>query len=69
MIRFAESFRFHGATAEFPRREVYWHDGINYHSEKSDLLAVHLETDPFTAAVLDRAYPLVVVVHYKGAAT
>lgn len=63
MIRFAESFRLHGAMAEFLRREVYQHDGINYHSKKSDVLATHPEADPFTAAVLDPAYPLIVVVH------
>jgi hypothetical protein len=66
MIRFAESFRLHSAMAEFLRREVYRHDGINYHSKKSDLLAAHSEPDPFTAAVLDPAYPLVVVVHDEG---
>lgn len=66
MVKFAESFRLHRAMAEFLRREVYRHDGINYHSKKSDLLPTHPEPDPFTAAVLDPAYPLVVVVHDEG---
>jgi hypothetical protein len=67
MIRFAESFRLHGAMAEFLRREVYRHDGIEYHSKKTELLAAHAHDDEFTAAVLDPAYPLVVVVHDEAA--
>ena len=63
MIQFAESFRLHGAMAEFLRREVYRHDGIEYHSKKTELLVSHGHDDDFTAAVLDPAYPLVVVVH------
>ncbi|QDU21332.1 bifunctional RecB family nuclease/DEAD/DEAH box helicase [Urbifossiella limnaea] len=63
VIRFAESFRLHAAMAEFLRREVYRHDGIAYHSKKTDLLPARPLADPFTAAVLDPAYPLVVVVH------
>lgn len=63
MIKFAESFRLHGAMAEFLRQEVYRHDGINYHSKKRDLLPVHPDADPFVAAVLSPEYPLVVVTH------
>src|SRR5262249_14490397 len=63
MLHFAESFRLHGAMAEFLRREVYQHDGIHYHSKKADLLAKKPLADAFTAAVLDPEYPLVVVVH------
>ncbi len=63
IIRFAESFRLHGAMAEFLRREVYRHDGIAYHSRKSEVLAAHAHEDDFTAAVLAPDYPLVVVVH------
>jgi superfamily I DNA and/or RNA helicase len=67
MIQFAESFRLHGAMAEFLRREVYRHDGIEYHSKKTELLAAHSHDDDFTAAVLDPAYPLIVVVHDEAA--
>ncbi len=67
MIRFEESFRLHGAMAEFLRREVYRHDGIAYHSKKSDLLAAQAHDDDFTAAVLHPEYPLVVVVHEECA--
>ncbi len=38
MIQFAESFRLHAAMAEFLRREVYRHDGIAFHSRKTDVL-------------------------------
>ena len=63
MVKFAESFRLHAAMAEFLRQEVYRHDGIAYHSQKTDLLPAHPEADAFTAAVLRPEYPLVVVVH------
>lgn len=67
MIRFAESFRLHQTMAAFLCREVYRHDGIEYHSRKTDLLAAHSHDDEFTAAVLDPDYPLVVVVHDEAA--
>ena len=38
MIQFSESFRVHAAIAEFLRREVYCHDGIEYHSRRTDVL-------------------------------
>ena len=63
IIRFAESFRLHAAMAEFLRAEVYRHDGIAYHSQKRDRLDAHPVADDMAAAVLDPAYPLVVVVH------
>ena len=63
MIRFAESFRLHAAMAEFLRQEVYRHDGIAYHSKKTDLLPAHADEDDLVAAVLRPDYPLVVVTH------
>ncbi len=63
MIRFAESFRLHSAMAEFLRQEVYCHDGIAYHSKKTDLLPAHDHGDDLVAAVLRPDYPLVVVTH------
>jgi AAA domain len=63
VIRFAESFRLHGAMAEFLRQEVYRHDGIHYHSQKRDLLDAHADADDFVAAVLTPEFPLVVVTH------
>lgn len=63
MIQYAESFRLHGAMAEFLRREVYRHDGIEFHSKKRAVLADHPIEDDMIAAVLDPEYPLVVLVH------
>jgi hypothetical protein len=63
MIRFAESFRLHAAMAEFLRQEVYRHDGIHYHSKKTDVLPAHDHDDNLVAAVLRPDYPLVVVTH------
>ena len=63
MIRFAESFRLHSAMAEFLRQEVYRHDGIAYHSKKTDVLLAHDDEDDLVAAVLRPDYPLVVVTH------
>jgi hypothetical protein len=42
MIRYAESFRLHAVMAEFLREEVYRHDGIEYHSRRTDVLVGHL---------------------------
>ena len=63
MIQYAESFRLHEVMAEFLRREVYRHDGIEFHSKKRDVLAVHPIEDDLIRAVLDPEYPLVVLVH------
>ncbi len=63
MIQFAESFRLHAAMAEFLRQEVYRHDGINFRSEKLDMLAAHPVADDLAAAVLHPDFPLVVVAH------
>jgi len=62
-LRFEESFRLHAAMARFLRDEVYIHDGIDYHSRRTKALAACSYDDPFVAAVLDPAYPLVVIVH------
>jgi hypothetical protein len=63
MIQFSESFRVHAAIADFLRREVYRHDGIEYHSRRTDVLPERVLEDDFVAAVLRPEYPLVVVVH------
>ncbi len=62
MIQFSESFRVHAAIADFLRREVYRHDGINYHSRRTEVLPERKPDDDFVAAVLRPEYPLVVVV-------
>jgi hypothetical protein len=63
VIKFAESFRLHADMAEFLRQEVYRHDGIAYHSRRQDTLPAVEHADPFVAAVLAPAHPLVVIVH------
>jgi hypothetical protein len=67
LIQFEESFRLHAAVAEFLRREVYRHDGIEFHSKKQEVLAAREIQDPMVAAVLRPEYPLVVVVHGEAA--
>jgi len=67
VIKFAESFRLHADMAAFLRREVYRKDGINYHSHKHEVLPPFAHADPFVAAVLAPAHPIVVVVHDEEA--
>jgi len=63
MIKFAESFRLHRDMAAFLREEIYRKDGIAYHSHRRELLPPFAHQDPFVAAVLAPAHPIVVVVH------
>ncbi|MEK6236182.1 MAG: ATP-binding protein, partial [Planctomycetales bacterium] len=67
MIQFAESFRLHQTMAEYLRQEVYRHDGIPYHSNRTDVLPDMIIEDEMVAAVLKPEYPLVVVVHDEAA--
>ena len=67
LIQFAESFRLHADMAAFLRREIYAQDGIAYHSQRRAVLPAFAHPDPFTAAALDPAHPLVVVVHDEAA--
>jgi superfamily I DNA and/or RNA helicase len=63
MIKFAESFRLHADMAEFLRREIYVHDGIDFHSQQHRHLAPLEHPDPFVRSVLSPDHPIVVVVH------
>src|SRR5207244_4403912 len=67
MIKFEESFRLHADMAEFLRREIYVHDGINFHSRKHGELPPLDLDDPFVASVLRPEHPIVVVVHDEAA--
>ena len=67
MIKLDESFRLHRDMAEYLRREVYQHDQINYHSKRRDLIEAVPVADPYLRAVLDPAYPIVVVEHDERA--
>jgi len=62
-IKFAESFRLHADMAAFLREEIYRHDDIPFFSSQHAALPVHTSGDPLVNAMLDPAYPLVVVVH------
>ncbi|MGH2614719.1 MAG: AAA domain-containing protein, partial [Thermomicrobiales bacterium] len=63
MIQFEQSFRLDRDMAEFLRRTVYAQDQLRYHSERDGSLRFDGHADPFVAAALDPAYPLVVIVH------
>ncbi len=65
MIQFQESFRLHKEMAAFLGREIYRQDGIAYFSRRDAVLPAFPHADPFVAAALDPAYPLVVVVHHE----
>ncbi len=67
IIRFSESFRLHRAMANFLREEIYYLDGIAYHSRKEQVLPTHAHEDDFVEAVLDPNYPLIVIVHQEMA--
>lgn len=51
------------ALAEFLRREIYVHDGINVHSEQHRQLPPRPVEDPFVASVLAPQHALVVIIH------
>ncbi len=67
VIRFEESFRLHASMAEFLRQEIYRHDGIAYHSHRTGVLEPSMSRDAFVSAVLDPAYPMVIVLHDEAA--
>ena len=63
MIQFEQSFRLDRNMAEFLRRSVYSQDNLNFHSSRDGRMRATTHGDDFVRAVLDPAYPLVVVVH------
>jgi hypothetical protein len=62
-IQFRQSFRLHADMAAFLEREVYRQDGIDYFSDKVEVLPPTDAVDPFVRAVLTPEHPIVVVVH------
>jgi superfamily I DNA and/or RNA helicase len=62
-VKFEESFRLHAVMAEFLRREIYEKDGIPYRSRRDQVLPERTHEDPFVAAVLSPAHPIVVLLH------
>jgi hypothetical protein len=63
MVKFEESFRLHHDMAEFLGREIYAHDGIRFHSNRTALIDAHPHADDFVAAALAPEHPLTVIVH------
>jgi superfamily I DNA and/or RNA helicase len=66
MVKFEESFRLHRDMAAFLGREIYIHDGINFHSRRDRVIQRSDHDDPFVHAVLAPEHPLVVVVHNEA---
>ena len=62
-LKLEESFRLHAHVADFLQDQVYAQDHITFHSRKTMVLPAGDDADPFVAAVLEPAHPLVVVVH------
>ncbi len=62
-IKFERSFRLHSDLARFLRDEIYVRDGIDYRSDRHDVLQECEIEDEFVRAVLRPEHPLVVVVH------
>lgn len=62
-VQLSESFRLHEEMAEFLRQEIYAQDGIDFRSRGRAVLRPGACLDPFVDAVLDPAYPIVVVIH------
>ncbi len=67
-VALSESFRLHRVQAEFLQDNIYRHDGITFHSRRTRQLPAL--TDPanslYLRAVLDPAYPLVVIEHNEA---
>jgi len=62
-----ESFRLHRVQAEFLQENIYRHDGIAFHSQRQHILPDLSSGDmsSYLRAVLDPAYPVVVVQHFE----
>ncbi|HEX6608249.1 MAG TPA: DEAD/DEAH box helicase, partial [Chloroflexia bacterium] len=63
-----ESFRLHRVHAAFLAQHIYHADGIAFHSRRQDLLQILPgRVDPYVAAALDPAYPVIVIEHDEAA--
>jgi hypothetical protein len=60
------SFRLHRRLAAFLEEVIYRQDGIAFHSTRDDTFPPVQTGDPFVDAVLDPAYPVVVVEHAEA---
>lgn len=67
VVRLDESFRLHRDIAEFLRENIYSKDGIRFHSKRRELMPRLPGLSPYVDAVLDPAYPIVVIEHDESA--
>ena len=60
-----ESFRLHRVQAEFLNEHIYRQDGIHFHSRRRQTLPAITDPalSPYLRAVLDPAYPVIVIRH------
>lgn len=64
VVKLDESFRLHQVQAGFLATHIYQADQLAYFSKRTDLLTTSATVaDPFAAAVLEAAYPIVVIEH------
>jgi len=68
IVRLDESFRLHRVHAAFLAQHIYRADGIAFHSRREALLPpLRGPLDPYIAAALDPAYPVIVIEHDEAA--
>ncbi len=57
----------HARMAQFLGEAIYAQDGINYHSNKTQVLPTRSHADDFSAAVLAPDHPIVLIIHDEAA--
>jgi len=61
-----QSFRLHEVIARFLHENIYQYDGIKFFSKRQDLLTTPPPENSYVDAVLDPAYPIVVIEHTEN---
>jgi len=59
------SFRLHRTVAQFLAQQVYLKDGINFYSERTEVIPAIKTNDAYLQAVMNPDHPLVVVEHQE----
>ncbi len=62
-----ESFRLHEDIAEFLNENIYSKDGIHFHSKRKELITQLPAISDYVDAVMNPAYPIVVIEHTEHA--
>lgn len=62
-----ESFRLHEDIAEFLNENIYFKDGIQFHSKRKELITPLPAINGYVDAVMNPAYPIVVIEHTENA--